>query len=201
MNELSNHDHSRFLTRTGGRTGRTREMGPEAANEGVCEAVMREAVLIQMTWPGSPAVYYGDEAGVCGWTDPDNRRTYPWGRENRGLLEFHKAAIALHREHAALRTGSFKMLGGEGGVMAYCRFSREESVIIAINNEERYIAADIPAEEAGLGSSVTLVCRLMTSAEGFETDCGAYTVTDGWLHMVLPPQSGAVFCSGPVRNE
>ena len=42
-------------------------------------AVMREAVVMQMTWPGAPTVYYGDEAGVCGFTDPDNRRTYPWG--------------------------------------------------------------------------------------------------------------------------
>ena len=36
-----------------------------------------EAIAIQMTWPGAPTLYYGDEAGVCGFTDPDNRRTYP----------------------------------------------------------------------------------------------------------------------------
>ena len=44
---------------------------------------MREAVTVQMTWVGAPTVYYGDEAGVCGFTDPDNRRTYPWGRRNK----------------------------------------------------------------------------------------------------------------------
>ena len=49
------------------------------------EAVMREAVIMQMTWVGAPTVYYGDEAGVCGFTDPDNRRTYPWGHENHKL--------------------------------------------------------------------------------------------------------------------
>lgn len=77
MNELSNHDHSRFLTRTNHRVGRVQELGAEAANENVNVAVMREAVVMQMTWPGAPTVYYGDEAGVCGFTDPDNRRTYP----------------------------------------------------------------------------------------------------------------------------
>ncbi len=41
-----------------------------------------------MTWPGAPTLYYGDEAGVCGFTDPDNRRTYPWGREDREAFEF-----------------------------------------------------------------------------------------------------------------
>ena len=78
MNELSNHDHSRFLTRTNHMVGRVEHLGPEAANEYVNKAVMREAVVMQMTWVGAPTIYYGDEAGVCGFTDPDNRRTYPW---------------------------------------------------------------------------------------------------------------------------
>ena len=52
MNELSNHDHSRFLTRTNHKVGRLSHLGSEAAEEGVCVPVMREAVVIQMTWPG-----------------------------------------------------------------------------------------------------------------------------------------------------
>ena len=58
---------------------------------------MREAVAIQMTWPGAPTVYYGDEAGVCGFTDPDNRRTYPWGKEDLEMLDFHKRMICIHK--------------------------------------------------------------------------------------------------------
>lgn len=90
MNELSNHDHSRFLTRTNHMVGRVEHLGPEAANEYVNKAVMREAVVMQMTWVGAPTVYYGDEAGVCGFTDPDNRRTYPWGHEDQELIAFHQ---------------------------------------------------------------------------------------------------------------
>ncbi len=50
---------------------------------------------MQMTWPGAPTIYYGDEAGVCGWTDPDSRRTYPWGGEN---LELNRVP-PLHERH------------------------------------------------------------------------------------------------------
>ena len=90
MNELSNHDHSRFLTRTNRKVGRMNTLGPDAAGEGVNKAVMREAVLIQMTWPGARTIYYGDEAGLCGFTDPDNRRTYPWGREDQDLIAYQR---------------------------------------------------------------------------------------------------------------
>ena len=69
---------------------------------------MREAVIMQMTWVGAPTVYYGDEAGVCGFTDPDNRRTYPWGHENHKLIAFHKDIIRIHKESEALRYGSLE---------------------------------------------------------------------------------------------
>lgn len=110
MNELSNHDHSRFLTRTNQTVGRTESLGPEAADHNVNKAVMRAAVMLQMTWPGAPTLYYGDEAGVTGWTDPDNRRTYPWGREDQALIEYHRQMIRIHKEHQALITGSLKYL-------------------------------------------------------------------------------------------
>lgn len=88
MNQLSNHDHSRFLTRTNHKVGRAANLGTQAASEGVNKGIMKEAVVIQMTWPGAPTLYYGDEAGLCGFTDPDNRRTYPWGKEDKVLIRF-----------------------------------------------------------------------------------------------------------------
>ena len=94
MNELDNHDHSRFLTRTNHRVGRVANVGPYAAAENTNKAVLREAVVIQMTWPGAPTLYYGDEAGQVGFTDPDNRRTYPWGQEDQELIRFYKEMIA-----------------------------------------------------------------------------------------------------------
>lgn len=122
MNQLSNHDHSRFLTRTNHKVGRVGQLGSRAAEEGVSLAVMREAIIMQMTWPGAPTLYYGDEAGLCGFTDPDNRRTYPWGREKRDLINFYREMIQIHRKSLALRKGSIKMLKAEPDLLAYGRF-------------------------------------------------------------------------------
>mgnify|MGYP005950478217 CR=1 FL=1 len=136
MNQLSNHDHSRFLTRTNRQIGRVETEGSAAADANVEKAVLREAVLLQMTWNGAPTVYYGDEAGVTGWTDPDNRRTYPWGREDMELIAFHKAAISLRKEYPVLRHGSLKQLYGAYGVLAYGRFDETEKILVALNNTE-----------------------------------------------------------------
>lgn len=61
MNELSNHDHSRFMTRTNGMAGRIATAGAEAANENVKKAIFKQGVVMQMTLPGAPTLYYGDE--------------------------------------------------------------------------------------------------------------------------------------------
>ena len=106
MNELSNHDHSRFLTRTNRMVGRVGTAGTAAASQDIDEAIFKQGVVMQMTLPGAPTLYYGDEAGVCGWTDPDNRRTYPWGHENFEILEFYRETIAIHRQHKVFKTGS-----------------------------------------------------------------------------------------------
>ena len=134
MNQLSNHDHSRFLTRTNHKIGRINTLGPSAAEQDVNKAVMREAVLIQMTWPGAPTIYYGDEAGLCGFTDPDSRRPYPWGNEDFELMDFHRACIRLHNENRELRTGSLMKLMGEPGILAYARFNQHGASVVMVNN-------------------------------------------------------------------
>ena len=136
MNELSNHDHSRFLTRTNHKAGRAEGLGTQAAEDDINKGVFREAVVVQMTWPGAPTIYYGDEAGLCGFTDPDNRRTYPWGNEDKNLIEFHKAMIRIHKSSEAFRTGSVKLLSGGGNLLCFARFNREDQFIIAVNNDD-----------------------------------------------------------------
>lgn len=75
----------------------------------------------QMTLPGVPSVYYGDEAGVTGGKDPDNRRTYPWGQEDRALQRYCRALICLRRHYAALRTGRMIPIYAEGDIYIYAR--------------------------------------------------------------------------------
>ena len=148
MNELSNHDHSRFLTRTNHIVGRVEQHGSRAAEEGVNPAVMREAVVIQMTWVGAPTIYYGDEVGVCGFTDPDNRRTYPWGREDQMMLGFHKEMIRIHKRQHPLRQGSLRILCWDNNVLAYGRFQGDDQVIVVLNNSKDLKEITVPVWKA-----------------------------------------------------
>ena len=164
MNELSNHDHSRFLTRTNMKVGRLHTVGSKAANEGVDVSVFRQAVIMQMTLQGAPTVYYGDEVGVCGWTDPDNRRSFPWGKEDWNILEFHKYAINLHKRHKSLRYGSLIPILGEKDLIAYIRAVKDEQILVVIYTGSEEIEVDIPVWLMGLKNKDSLV-RVMLSDE------------------------------------
>ncbi|MCR4716612.1 MAG: glycoside hydrolase family 13 protein [Lachnospiraceae bacterium] len=192
MNELSNHDHSRFLTRTNRRVGRTDSLGPEAANENVNKGVLREAVVMQMTWPGAPTIYYGDEAGVCGWTDPDNRRTYPWGNEDKELIRFHRDIIRIHKSSTALKKGSIKHLYGNHKLLCYGRFDENEVYIIAINNNYDSVEVDIPVWQAGVPSGSLLVKLMETTEEGYNMEARQYIVENGCVHINLKKISGII---------
>lgn len=195
MNELSNHDHSRFLTRTNRRVGRISYAGAEAASQGINVAVMREAVVIQMTWPGAPTVYYGDEAGVCGFTDPDNRRTYPWGNEDMELIRFHKQMIALHKKYRVLKTGSTEFLWNDYQGLCYGRFSHNEQVIILINNRNEAREATVEIWKTGITRlGDTELTRIMQShRDGFTEEEEKLTAKAGVLHVHMPPYSATVF--------
>lgn len=192
MNELSNHDHSRFLTRTNHYVGRTASLGPEAANQHLNYGVMYEAVLIQMTWPGAPTIYYGDEAGVCGWTDPDNRRTYPWGNENQLLIALHKELIRIHKEYQALKTGSIKFLYGSYNVIAFGRFDANDKLVSAVNNNEGEVTFRIPVWQIGICDGTDMVRLILTTCEGYTQDAATYHIEGGHLVLTLPPFSGAI---------
>ena len=70
-------------------------------------------------------------------TDPDNRRTYPWGQEDKELLQFHKDMIRIHKEESVLRCGSLKMLFWDENVLAYSRFTQEQQIVVIINNSKK----------------------------------------------------------------
>lgn len=192
MNELSNHDHSRFLTRTNGQVGRIQSKGAKAAEEGIKDAVMREAVIMQMTWPGAPTVYYGDEAGVCGWTDPDNRRTYPWGHEDKQMLQFHKEAIRIHKSSTALRTGSYKMLYTAWGILGYGRFDKNERYAVMVNNTQETVNVAVPVWQIGVADGSRMEQQLMSVAESFTKVPDIYVVTDGYLMVAMPRTSAVI---------
>ena len=192
MNELSNHDHSRFLTRTNHTVGRVAKLGPEAANEYVNKAVMREAVVMQMTWMGAPTLYYGDEAGVCGFTDPDNRRTYPWGKEDKELIAFHKEMIRVHKKYQSLKTGSVNILGWRKNVLAYSRFMDDEQIVVVINNGDKRTEVTVPVWKAEVPMNGTMRRLIYSYDKGYTTEHEEYIVKDGEVVVNMGKYSALV---------
>ena len=192
MNELSNHDHSRFLTRTNHKVGRVSQHGTKGAEEGVNLAVMREAVVMQMTWVGAPTVYYGDEVGLCGFTDPDNRRTYPWGHENQELLAFHKEMIRIHKTEKPLRKGSIKLLAAGKNLLAYGRFEKDEQLVIIVNNSSILKEVTVPVWLTGMEMSGRMKRLIYTYEQGYTTAYDEYIVEDGEIMLNMGAYSAIV---------
>ncbi len=192
MNELSNHDHSRFLTRTNRFVGRTNSHGPEAADRNVNKAILREAVVIQMTWPGAPTIYYGDEAGVTGFTDPDNRRTYPWGNEDKELIRFHRDIIAIHKTNKEFLTGSLKRMEGEYNVIGYGRFTRQEQSVVLVNNNNYEITKELAVWYLGIPKTGTMKRIFLTTPEGHTVQEEEYPIVAGRVKVTLPPTSAII---------
>ena len=205
MNELSNHDHSRFLTRTNKKVGRAEQLGTDAAGRGINKAVMKEAVVFQMTWPGAPTLYYGDEAGQVGFTDPDNRRTYPWGSEDMDLLNFHREMIRIHKEHEAFKTGSIQFVWGEYNFLCYARYNRREHFLVVLNNDAVSRTVEMVVWPVGLPKECELEQIMYSHEGGYSTNPVTYEVKGGKLNITLTEFSAVVLrlkeTSGKVLLE
>lgn len=190
MNELSNHDHSRFLTRTNRVVGRLGTMGAKAAEEGIDKGVFREAVLVQMTWPGAPTIYYGDEVGVCGWTDPDNRRTYPWGDEDIELMDYHSYLTKYHKKLKSLKKGSIKPLAWGEQYICYGRMKGKEKCVVAVNNGKEDRDLEIPVWQLGIPDGTVLTRLMYTNRYGHNVGRVEYKVKNGFVMIDLEGTSG-----------
>jgi len=192
MNQLSNHDHSRFLTRTNRTVGRLHTMGHAAAGHNINKNVFMSAVVFQMTWPGSPTIYYGDEAGLVGWSDPDNRRTYPWGKEDKTLIDFHKKAISLRKDLSCIKEGSTIYLLLDYGVLSYGRFDKENSVAVIINNNHESKTLKIPVWKLGIAKNGIMRIVLTTGNNSFSTEFKDLRYRDGFLEITVNGYSSVV---------
>lgn len=209
MNEISNHDHSRFLTRTNQTVGRLATMGAAAASEGIRYGVLREAVMIQMTWPGAPTIYYGDEAGLCGWTDPDNRRTYPWGHENLELIEFHRYMGGIHNRIPALKRGAVKKLLAGQHLLAYGRMHGKYKAVVVVNNLDEERRLEVPIWLLGIEDEEPLTRVMLTTEDGYNVGAALMETDNGMLLLTMPPVSSILmithveefFTSAPLRER
>jgi neopullulanase len=169
LNLMDSHDTARTLWTVGGD-----------------ESALRLCTLFQMTMPGAPCIYYGDEIGMTGATDPFSRAAFPWqdkSQWNQALLAFFQRAGALRREHAVLRTGDFAIVHADKHVFAFRRRLEEQTAIVAFNRGKKDAVVDIGLPESQDGRAFHDVWN------------GASTEVEGKVlkAVCIPARSAAVF--------
>lgn len=134
LNLLDSHDTPRFVSMCGGDI-----------------AAHRMATVVQMTVPGAPCVYYGDEVGMEGGADPDCRRAFPSDPSARDMERhaFIKGAIALRHAHPVLRHGDFRVLAAQGPAICYVRSGEaaDEAIIVALDSGSEDASVEIHLPE------------------------------------------------------
>jgi 4-alpha-glucanotransferase len=161
MNFLSTHDTPRILTVLGyqGAWPQNRDarahtaLGPAERLLGLARE--RLASLILYAFPGSPTLFYGDEAGMQGFEDPFNRCTFPWGREDRALTDWYRRLGALRGARESLRRGTLEFLRAEGAVLAFRRTYRGEVSLAVANAGARRVSLELPWEEGAAIDAMT----------------------------------------------
>ncbi|GAA0637224.1 glycoside hydrolase family 13 protein [Brevundimonas lenta] len=182
MNLLSTHDTARSLWLLG-------DHGDDPVKAADARRRYRLAVLMQVAWPGAPTVFYGDEVGVTGGEDPDNRRTYPWadqgGQPDLAMYADIRRLLSLRKEHPILALGDLGTpLHVDAHTVVASRTLDGTVALIAVNNAEteRVIEVALPADLSG---------RAWVDALTGETVRAGATV-----RLTLPPLFGAVLVSG-----
>lgn len=155
MNLLGTHDTERVITLLAGERqhGRGREwqaatkLSPEQRAYGLERMKLASGILY--TLPGVPCIYYGDEVGVEGYKDPFNRATFPWGREDKNLLDWYRRLGQMRRECTCLVDGDLINYGSTGRTMGYIRMDDKEMLLCVFNAAHETISFRVPEEFIG----------------------------------------------------
>jgi neopullulanase len=175
LNLLDSHDTPRFLSMAGGDV-----------------ASLRLATLIQMTLPGAPSIYYGDEIGMTGELDPFNRAAFPWhdlGRWDRELMAYMAGTARLRNAQRVLRYGGTRIAAVEGRTIAYVRTDESAAALIVVNAGDDPVTLDVGVGEL---DGRTLVAQRWPGGTAGPVD-DRVTVGAGHVTIALPPRDGAVF--------
>ena len=180
MNFLGTHDTPRILTMLGAdQVPQSKDeraafrLSPEQRKKGL--ALVRLAALILFTFPGSPTVYYGDEAGMEGCEDPFNRGAYPWGHEDKDLKARFSLLGQLRKQRQSLQSGSIQWLCASGSLLAFARELPQERTVTVVNAD-------------ALSHILTLPWTAPFAMDRLSGQ--SFPVKDGILTVELPPYGG-----------
>jgi alpha-glucosidase len=160
FNQLGSHDTARILSVVDGD-----------------KALLKLGVILLMTYVGVPCIYYGDEIGMEGMRDPDNRRCMPWdeGEWDTELWAFYQKMIRLRRSAPALIEGGYQTIHAVDGLLVYQRQSREQRiVVVGYRGPDTLLTASVPVRHAGIPDGTTFTDYLSGQT---------YTVEGGTLEL------------------
>jgi len=182
MNFLGTHDTARSLTVLGAEAAPESKEDRAAFRQSPSQrakglALLRVAAVLLYAFPGSPLIYYGDEAGMEGWEDPFNRRTYPWGKEDSALLAHFVRLGQLRRARVSLQQGSIRYLYAAEHGLAFSRSWGDETTVAVFNAGDEPLSLEIPWHASVAHDPLT--DQMFSSA-------------DGSVKLELPPQT-AIF--------
>ncbi len=204
MNLISSHDVPRVLTLLGGAPPKdllSKEeqarfrLKPEQKKLGISR--LKLLSLFQMTFPGVPCIYYGDEAGMEGYADPLNRGCYPWGKENQELLSWYKKVISLRNRYDVFKTGKWIAFYADGDVYGFIRCiekgrdvfnqKRKDNTAVVLFNRN-------PQKTAVLSIDVSRWCKTKLVDVINEEEL---ILKEGILDISLNPLEGKVLIQNP----
>lgn len=153
MNFVSTHDIERAINRLGGESceGKSKDWMAERYltdyEYDLGKKRLKAAMALQFFLPGVPSIYYGDEAGLQGYKDPFNRRCYPWGHEDKELIEYVSELSRVRKSIPNLKDGRiyFVMNDNEltnGRVTAFTRQGQKTDYIFFVNRSADVVAID-----------------------------------------------------------
>ena len=141
MNLVGSHDTTRILSYLDGIGDDRSQKDFDSAfptYEGTSDLAKQRQYLVsflQFTYAGAPTIYYGDEIGMVGSDDPDDRRAFEWGKGNQELVEWYAKLAAIREAYPALRTGSVEPIEtGSSNLMGYVRADENNTLIVIANN-------------------------------------------------------------------
>ena len=189
LNIVDSHDTARIRTTLEGDTASVATKGLNSDGSVATDstiALMKLVAMMQMTYPGAPTIYYGDELGMVGGADPDSRRAMAWGEGSKDLVDTYALYANIRDTYSVLRTGSISMLSsGSDDVLAYTRADTSNSALVLINRGKA--VSDLSVDVSGKIADGT---KLYDASNGT-----AYTVSGGKVTVNVSDVSGLVLVS------
>ena len=193
LNLISSHDVERAMTRLTGAPSRhtmtraqQKRYRPRPEDLALARRRMPLAAALQTVYPGVPCLYYGDETGLTGMGDPYNRTTYPWGKEDRELLEQMRSVHLYRRENEALRRGTCRMGALSDAVFCIVRETAEAQAILFVNPSQK--TETVRLTQADLLEGPDAAALLDLSGDYTAND-GTRYLAEGEIEVTLPPLS------------